>query len=248
MGSDSFSCIVNPETLVVIPARGGSRGIPRKNLVLLEGKPLIAWTIQAAKAARHVTRVIVSTDDPEIAEVSRQFGAETPFLRPAEISGGEVFSVAVPVHALKWLRENEGYEPARVLMLLPTSPLRQAEDIDGAIELFAASGAPSVVSVEPMDKQLPHLRRLVDGRLEPLIPFDQLNVQRQGLEPLYVLNGSIYVTTPATLLEHGTFHLRGAAGYPMLPARSIDINSPEDLLLAAFYLNQTPSSDLPSCP
>jgi CMP-N-acetylneuraminic acid synthetase len=227
------------ETLAVIPARGGSRGIPRKNLAMLGGLPLIAHSIRAARDAG-LSRIIVSTDDAEIAAVSREHGAETPFLRPAEISSGEVHAVAAPLHALAWLRQNEKYEPARIVMLMPTSPLRRAADITGAIELFEKSGAPAVVSVVELDKQLPHLRRLrADGVLEPVVPLANANVQRQDLESLYALNGSIYVSTPAALIAGGTFHLPGAVGFPMLPRFSVDINSPADLMLAEFHLSHS---------
>lgn len=231
---------MSASTLAVIPARGGSRGIARKNLTPLAGRPLIAWTIVGALGASGITRTIVSTDDAEIAAVAREHGAETPFLRPAEISGAEVHSVAAPLHALAWLREHENYEPARIVMLLPTSPLRRTADIEGALDLFDRSGAPAVISLVELDKQLPHLRRLVSGRLEPALPLANANVQRQDLEPLYALNGSIYVSTPAALVAGGTFHLPGAAGFPMLPRFSVDINSPDDLLLAEFYLSQIP--------
>jgi CMP-N-acetylneuraminic acid synthetase len=227
------------ETLVVIPARGGSQGIPRKNLAPLAGLPLIAHTIRAALGASAVTRVLVSTDDAEIAEAARAHGAETPFLRPAEISGGAVHAVAAPLHALEWLRTHEGYTPERIVMLLPTSPLRRAEDVQGAIELFEKSSAPAVISVVEMDKQLPHLRRVrADGVLEPLVPLATANVQRQDLEPLFALNGSIYVSTPSALISGGTFHLPAAIAFPMLPRFSVDINSPADLMLAEFYLSQ----------
>lgn len=227
------------KTLAVIPARGGSRGISRKNLALLGGLPLIAHSIRAARDAG-LSRIIVSTDDAEIAAVSREHGAETPFLRPAEISSSEVHAVAAPLHALAWLRENENYEPARIVMLLPTSPLRRAADIAGAIGLFEKSGAPAVISVVELEKQLPHLRRLrADGILEPVVPLGNANVQRQDLEPLYALNGSIYVSTPAALIAGGTFHLPGAVGFPMLPRFSVDINSPADLMLAEFHLSQS---------
>lgn len=228
------------ETLVVIPARGGSQGIPGKNLIQLQGKPLIAHTIAAALNAPAVTRVVVSIDDLQIAEAARKHGADVPFMRPANISGGEVHAVAAPLHALEWLKENEGYIPERIVMLLPTSPLRRAEHVQAAIELFESGKAPAVVSVVELEKQLPHLRRIVAGGvLEPVVPLATCNVQRQDLESLYALNGSIYVTSPDQLLTHRTFHLPGAVAFPMLPRFSVDINTPEDLMLAEFYLQQS---------
>src|SRR3989344_8489661 len=120
--------------LAIIPARGGSKSIPRKNIKILAGKPLIAWTIEEAKKTKHPMRVIVSTDDEKIADVARKFGAEVPFLRPAEISGDLATDIEWLTHALDWLKQRESYEPDIVVRLPPTSPLRTATDIDLGIE------------------------------------------------------------------------------------------------------------------
>mgnify|MGYP003700703691 CR=1 FL=1 len=218
-------------TLAVIPARGGSKAIPRKNVRPLAGRPLLAWSIAAARAARLVDRVVVSTDDAEIAEAARAAGAEVPFLRPAELAGDEVHSVHAVLHAVDWLEAEEGRTPERVVMLLPTSPLRAAADLDRAITLLQERGAPSVISV---CGAAPHgsLRWLRDGRLVPLDQGGERNFQRQEVEPLYAVNGSIYVADTAALREHRTFHIDGALGSIMPKRRSIDINSLEDFALA----------------
>jgi CMP-N-acetylneuraminic acid synthetase len=218
-------------TLAVIPARGGSKAIPRKNLRPLAGKPLLAWSIAAARAARLVDRVLVSTDDPEIAEAARAAGAEVPFLRPAELSGDAVHSVHAVLHALDWLQEHEGAVPDRVVMLLPTSPLRAAVDLDRAVALLQDLGAPSVVSISAAG---PHgsLRWLRDGRLVPLDMDAERNFQRQEVEPLYAVNGSIYVAATSALRRHGSFHIDGTLGSVMPRRRSIDINSLEDFAMA----------------
>src|SRR5512143_240464 len=121
------------EVLAIIPARGGSKGIPRKNIRMFAGHPLIAYSIEAGLSARSVTRVIVSTDDEEIASVARQFGAETPFLRPAEFAQDNSVDLPLFQHALKWLDEHEGYHPQVVLQLRPTSPLRPRMLVDRAV-------------------------------------------------------------------------------------------------------------------
>jgi CMP-N-acetylneuraminic acid synthetase len=218
-------------TLAVIPARGGSKAIPRKNIRPLAGKPLIAWTIAAARAARLVDRVLVSTDDEEIAAVARSAGAEVPFLRPAALAGDEVHSVHAVLHALDWLEEHAGAAPDTVVMLLPTSPFRQAGDLDRAVATLRSSGAPSVISV-CASGPFGSLRWMRDGLLVPLEPGGDHNFQRQDVEQLYAVNGSIYVAASAALREHRSFHIAGAAGSVMSNLRSIDINTLEDFTIA----------------
>src|SRR5689334_22636780 len=147
---------MNPEILALIPARGGSKGIPRKNIRLFSGSPLIAWSIAAARQSESVTRVIVSTDDEEIAAVARAWGAETPFLRPAEFSQDKTTDLPVFEHALKWLAENENYDPDVVIQLRPTSPIRPKTMVDEAVRiLLEHADADSVRGVVPAG-QNPH--------------------------------------------------------------------------------------------
>lgn len=218
-------------TLAIIPARGGSKAIPRKNLRLLAGEPLIAWTIATARRARRVDRVLVSTDDEEIAATARAAGAEVPFLRPAELAADDVHSVHTVLHALDWLEAQEGTLPQVVAMLLPTSPLRSARDLDRALELLETSGAPSVISVCAAGAPLGSLRWLREGRLMPL-EGGLRNFQRQDVEQLYAVNGSIYVAAAETLRRHESFHIDGAVGSVMSRLHSIDINTPEDFAIA----------------
>lgn len=222
--------------LAVIPARAGSVGLPGKNIRLLAGRPLITHSIAAARAARHVTRTVVSTDSPEYARIAVEAGAETPFLRDAGLSGPDVFSVEVVRDTLRRLDTTEGYVPDLVVMLLPTSPLRTAASIDRGIALFLEHQPDSVVSVCESAKQDVHFRRIVDGRLQPLPHVTSLNVQRQDTQPLYVVNGSIYVATPATIRAHGSFHLPDARALVMSAAESVDINGPEDFAYAEWLM------------
>src|SRR5260221_1708442 len=136
----------------LIPARGGSNSIPRKNLISLAGRPLLAFSAEAALGARWLDRVLLSTDDPEIAAAGRAMGLETPFVRPAELSGDAVGMLPVMQHALDWLTEN-GLEPAAIILLQPTSPLRTARHIDEAVELLVATDTETVVSVVEVPHQ-----------------------------------------------------------------------------------------------
>ena len=233
---------VPKQVLAVIPARGGSQGIPRKNLAPLGGIPLLAWTIRAAQGSHRITRVLVSTEDDEIAALARAEGAGVPFVRPQALAKGDVHSVHTVLHALAWLKEHERYEPEIVIMLLPTSPLRTAVQIDEAVALFVQHEPPSVVSVTDLGKQLLHLRRIENGVLKPLVASGDLNIQRQDSEPLYALNGSIYVTSSARLNAQKTFHQEGAIPYRMPFRSSVDINEPFDLTLAECLLQAGPSA------
>ncbi|MGI6855493.1 cytidylyltransferase domain-containing protein [Mesorhizobium sp. 1B3] len=224
--------MTHDEVISVIPARGGSKGIPGKNLADLNGKPLLAWSILAALESGAVDRVIVSTDSAEIADVAHHWGAEVPFTRPAPLASDDIHAVHVALHALDWLEQQEGYVPAGVMMLLPTSPLRLAEDVRGAADLFRETGAPAVVSVVDLGKYMTNLRYLDGMALERVASEENPNAQRQGLRKLYSVNGSIFLARPGLLRESGTFHVEGALGYEMATFNSIDINSFEDLRLA----------------
>lgn len=219
-------------TLAVVPARGGSRGIPRKNIRPLAGRPLIAWTLATAKAARQIDRVLVSTDDEEIAAVARAAGAEVPFLRPAAFSGDDVHSVHAVLHSLDWLEQHEGSVPDTVAMLLPTSPFRRAADLDQAVATLRTSDAPSVISVCAAATPLGSLRWLREDRLVPVQETADHNFQRQDVEQLYAVNGSIYVAASAALRKHRSFHIVGAVGSVMSKRHSIDINTLEDFAIA----------------
>ncbi len=174
------------KTLGIITARGGSKGIPRKNIKLLGGKPLIAYTIEASKESGIFDRIIVSTDDNEIAEVAKKYGAEVPFMRPAELAQDTTPTLPVLVHALEWLKSNEGYEPDAVAILQPTSPLRSSEHLRNAHVLFVQSGADSVVSVKTVPGHYnPHWQFQVDGESRMTIftgeQFEKIIKRRQEL-------------------------------------------------------------------
>jgi CMP-N,N'-diacetyllegionaminic acid synthase len=222
--------------LAVIPARGGSKGVPRKNLKALGGLPLIAWTIRAAAAAKGLSRVIVSTDDAEIATVSREHGAEVPFMRPADLATDSAKSIPVIQHALKAAETGDKPFDA-VLMLQPTTPFRTAADIDAAVERLDQTGADSVISVIDVGGYHPaRMKYLEEDRLvDP--PFCEAyeNQPRQELRTMYLRNGAIYLTRRDILLD-GSFKGRDCRALVMPEERSTNIDTLNDFQLAEFFL------------
>ena len=225
------------EVIGLITARGGSKSIPRKNIHLLAGKPLIAWTIEAAQKSKNLCRVIVSTDDGRIAEVAEQYGAEVPFTRPSELAQDDSDHVSVVEHALKWLEENENFDPDYIMLLQPTSPFRLTEDIDAAIEIAKSNNADAVVGVTEM-KPHPYLSQHLgdDGSISPLLPTDIPYLRRQALPTVFAINGAVYLNRPKSLLKHRSFTPEGTFGYVMPAERSMDIDTPWDLEVAELIL------------
>jgi len=227
--------VSRPETLALIPARGGSKGIPGKNIRHFAGWPLIAWSIAAAKQSGSVTRLIVSTDDEEIAAVARRYGAEVPFLRPAELAQDNTADLPVFEHALKWLAEAEGYKPEVVIQLRPTSPIRPVGLIDDAVKiLLEHKDADCVRGVVPAG-QNPHKMWRISYENEPMAPLLQVdgirepyNAPRQILPPVYWQTGHIDAIRTATILQKHS--LTGDKVYPLIidPRYTVDIDTPAD--------------------
>ena len=228
---------IRPCVLAVIPARGGSKGVPRKNIRILGGKPLIAHTILAASGAKLLDRAVVTTDDDEIAEISRHFGAETPFMRPAELAVDETLAEPVIEHALRWLEENENYRPDYVMLLQPTSPLRTSEDIDNSIRIAIENDADGVVSL-CVPKHHPYQVKGLGGRGEIIdfIPVERSITRRQDLPPAYGLTGAVYMVKREIMLEQKTFYTERTFPYIMPIERSVDIDTPWDFALAEMML------------
>lgn len=223
------------ETLAIIPARGGSKGIPRKNIRDFAGYPLIAYSIAAAKQADAVTRVIVSTDDEEIAEVGRQFGAEAPFLRPTEFAQDHSTDLPLFEHALGWLEQHEGYRPDVVVQLRPTSPIRPRDCVDRAVAiLLAHPDADSVRGVVPAG-QNPHKMWRLSGEETPMrnlldVPglAEPYNAPRQSLPSIYWQTGHVDAIRRGTILQKGS--MSGERIYPlMIDSRyTVDIDNLAD--------------------
>jgi CMP-N-acetylneuraminic acid synthetase len=216
--------------LGLVPARGGSRGVPRKNLRPLAGKPLLQWTAESALAARQLARVVLSTEDPEIAAAGRSCGLEVPFARPAELAADDTPTLLVVRHALLAL-EAGGDRFDAVCLLQPTSPLRRAEDIDACVDLLVASGADAVVSVRPIPTEHhPRWAYLVDGDgfLRLASGEAEPPARRQELEPAYHRDGMVYVTRRDVVLRGSLYGAR-VAPYRVAAARpALNIDTAAD--------------------
>ena len=220
--------------LAIITARGGSKGIPRKNLKPLAGKPLIGWSIDAAKQASCITCIIVSTEDEEIASAARELGADVPFMRPAELSADETPSIAPVLHAIEHLPDYDW-----VLLLQPTSPLRTHADIEAIWHLCQDRNSPSAVSVTEVGKH-PYWMYQSDAehRLQPFIKGRPDVTRRQDLPPAYALNGALYLAKTEWLLKHGKFIGPETLGYTMPPERSVDLDTLQDWRWVEYLIGQ----------
>lgn len=225
----------------IIPARGGSKGLPRKNVLPFAGHPLIVHTLNAALEARTISRIIVTTDDEEIMDVCRAVpGVEVPFQRPAHLAEDESNAVDVFLHLLHWLKSEEGTDVESFCVLQPTSPLRLAEDIDGAVNLFKDTASHAVLSVME-SKPLPwHHHLQSDGRMTPVEsgpgeanPMDM----RQKLSELVVQNGAVHVFDAHELRRTRTYYGPNTFGYKMPADRSVDIDDAMDFSIAEALMN-----------
>jgi N-acylneuraminate cytidylyltransferase len=221
------------EVLALIPARGGSKSVPRKNIRPLAGRPLIAYSIAAGLAAETVTRLVVSTDDEEIAAISRSFGAQVPFLRPPALSQDDTPDLPVFQHALEWLAENEGYQPEILVHLRPTSPFRRVWHIDQAVNrLLERPEADAVRTVcIPFQNPFKMWRIGQDGFMHPLVDLniqEPYNLPRQSLPEVYWQTGYVDVAWADTILSKNS--MTGERILPLVidPGEWIDIDSPDD--------------------
>lgn len=222
--------------LGLIPARGGSKGLPRKNIKPLLGKPLIAWTIEQALASKYLDKVIVSTEDEEIAKISKKYGAEV-IERPEKLAKDETPTVDVIFHVLEILKM-KNYNSDILVLLQPTSPLRNAEDIDNAIKLFFDSDCESVVSICKVEYPPYWSFKIEEIYLKPLFDKRYLRMTRQDLERTYIPNGAIYISTPQTLYKYKGFYCNYIIPYIMPIERSIDIDNEIDFMLAELLVKK----------
>jgi CMP-N,N'-diacetyllegionaminic acid synthase len=226
--------------LGLVPARGGSKGVPRKNIRLVCGRPLLEYTAASARAARRLSRLVLTTDDDEIAGIGRGAGLEVPFMRPAELGRDDTPMIAVVQHAIAVLRD-AGDEFDAVCLLQPTNPLRGHDDIDGAIALLEATGADSVLSFVDAGERHPARMKFVDegGRVtDPPFAEEIEGQRRQDLPKLFLREGSIYVTRTPVLMEQGSFKGRDCRAWIVPEERACNIDTPFDLFIAEQLLSQ----------
>jgi len=220
----------------VVPARGGSKSIPRKNIALLGGRPLLAYTIDAVSGSRLLDRTILSTDSDEIADLGRSLGLEVPYLRPADLAEDTTPIVPVLLQLLDWLEQGGGVVEALVL-LQPTSPFRTAADIDGAVKLLRDRDADSVVTIMPVPHQFNpvSVMTMENERLTPFLPGEPV-LRRQDKPRVFARNGpAVLVVRPRILRQHRLYG-EATCGYEMPADRSVDIDGPDDLALAELML------------
>ncbi|OGY63561.1 MAG: hypothetical protein A3I89_02000 [Candidatus Harrisonbacteria bacterium RIFCSPLOWO2_02_FULL_41_11] len=232
--------------LALIGARSGSKGVPNKNIKLLGGKPLLAWVIEAAKKSKHVNRVVVSTDSEEYAKVAREWGAETPFLRPAELSGDKSTDFDYVNHAVNWLRENENYQPDLVVRGMPTVPFQQASDFDGAVEaLLNDPEADSSIVMAPASQHPGKALKLIpDGNGGELVvgyisgdPKDAAPLLRQGYAKAY-FRANLVAFRPHILSKFNSITGERIRPYIVPQDRSVDIDSPIDFVIAEKLMEE----------
>ena len=220
----------------IIPARGGSKGIPRKNIKLLNGKPLISYSIDASNSCSLIDDTYVSTEDAEISEISKGNNAEV-IERPDELAGDDSSSIDVILHVLDYL-ENKGELPDLFVLLQPTSPLRTSEDIEASINSFLESDCDSLVSVCELDHRSLLNFSLEDGFLVQNNNESLFNSRRQDIPTHYSLNGAIYITTPEFIRKNKSFYSDKTIPHVMSKEKSIDIDTYFDFKLAEFILNE----------
>jgi len=226
--------------LGVITARGGSKGIPRKNIKLLGRKPLIAYTIKPAKDSKLITHLIVSTDDEEIAEVCRQYGADVPFMRPAELAGDKSTHLEVMEHAIKTMEEKLGIVFDYAVILQPTSPFRIPEDIDNTIQkLIDHSEADCAFSMVEIDDPHPsRIKRMEGDKVLPYSMSEKEGLRRQDLEKAYKRNGSVYVICRDFIMKNHHLFSDNAVGYIVPQERSVDINTDFDWFRSEYMMEE----------
>ncbi|BBB91706.1 MAG TPA: acylneuraminate cytidylyltransferase family protein [Methylomusa anaerophila] len=219
--------------LAVIPARGGSKGVPRKNIRMLAGKPLIAWTIAEALQSKYIDRLILSSEDEEIIEVAKQYGCEVPFQRPKEFAADDTPGIEPILHAVQALSKPYDY----VLVLQPTSPLRTVGDIDGCIKHCFSHEASCCVSIcEAKESPYWMFQLNETSTMSPLIRSNRQYMRRQDLPKTYLLNGALYLADVKQLIQTRSFVTDNTIGYIMPAERSVDIDNERDFQLCAEQL------------
>lgn len=222
--------------IAIIPARGGSKGLPGKNVKLLSGKPLIAYTIEAALASKLISRVIVSTEDPHIAEIAIKYGAEVPFLRPKHLADDNSIAVDTYLYTIHRICKDKNSLVKSIIVLQPTSPLRTSNDIDNAIELFKANNADSVISYTKEQHPISWHKYIDSNQRIISISHEKLH-NRQDLQETYYPNGAIFIFKYEMLVSR-KYYSENSYAYIMSRSRSIDIDYIDDFEYAEFLISK----------
>ncbi|MFP3917200.1 acylneuraminate cytidylyltransferase family protein [Lysinibacillus telephonicus] len=224
---------MNHRILAIIPARGGSKGVPRKNIRDLAGKPLIAWTIEEAKKSKYITKLILSSEDEEIIKVAKEYGCEVPYVRPLELAKDDTPGIDPIIHALQ-----QHHDFDYVVLLQPTSPLRTVEDIDRCISFIIENNADFCVSVTESEESPYWMYTFENGKMKPLLKQDQVITRRQELPKTYVLNGAVYVGKVDSIMETKSFLTDQTIPYVMPMERSYDIDTLLDFTICEFIMQK----------
>jgi len=229
---------MDKKILAIIPARGGSKGVIRKNVRNLAQKPLIAYTIEAAKTSKYLDRIIVSTDDEEISCVSKNYGAEVPFLRPIELAQDDTPGIEPILHCLEWLVNEQGYVPDYVCLLQCTSPLRNQYQINEAIEEMLNEDADSIVSVYESDKSPYWMKKIEDGKLKNFLDSNKDYTRRQDIPKAYMLNGAIYICKTDVLIKNKSWYSENTIPFIMDKITSVDIDDINDFRYVEYLMKE----------
>lgn len=223
--------------LAIIPARGGSKGLPGKNIKELAGQPLISYAIETAKKSKYITRIIISTDDYEIAKIARQYDGEVPFMRPKELATDTAKAIDTYLYTIDELNKNSSELIEEFIVLQPTSPLRSTGDIDGAIEMFKKNRADSVISVVEAEHPPNWYKKITtEGKLKNYFEINN-NLNRQEYEKTYIPNGAIFIFRYSILKEKKSYYTDNTYPYIMTRENSIDIDDLLDFKLAETLIS-----------
>lgn len=229
--------ISDKRVLAIIPARGGSKGVPRKNIKDLNGKPLISYTIEEAKKSKYIDSVVVSTEDKEISKISQKYNAEVPFLRPKELAEDNTPGIDPILHTVKWFNE-KGYDFDYIMCLQCTSPFRKVEQIDDALEKLINERADSIVSVCESEISPYWMKKIKNGIMMDFLENAPFYPRRQDTPMVYRLNGSIYIAKREVLLKNKNWYTKNTLAYVMNKKSSIDIDEMIDFKFAEFLMRE----------
>ena len=229
---DSYTMIDGKSVIASIPARGGSKGLPGKNIRNLCGKPLIAWTIEIAKKSRYLDKIVVSTDTGEIADIAVEYGAEIPYLRPSSLALDDTPTYAVVEHMLEWYQEKEGHEFDITVLLEPTSPLRERDDIDNMLDMLTAqdASADSIISIGRVAEHPSIVKKLSQGKISPFCPELKQTTRRQDNQPAFFPYGVAYIARTPVLCTERTFYTQRCMGYEIKRYQNYEIDDIYDFI------------------